>query len=1057
MEHLEQDPHRKIISIENRGRNLKTKLTGKLFTAAVGLALLSHSVVGNYSHAAPLEETIIPLPEAPAWGHFADTYKNNTSANKTVESNPAIGILSGFLELWTPGDSWDNGTKLNEEILNANIQYVADIAKTRTPQDETAAYYDDRRNQTYGAADGLGALSEVYRAMSGTYTTITSIPDDATTQKYNDGNGDNKGGDSTSELGKMVDLIGVVRGNYASTSQAKNYYSYMRPYRWLNDTSAIVPTLVPAISSTPATDGGFPSGHTNASYLAAYAMAYAVPERFQELLTRASEMGNNRIVAGMHSPLDVMGGRVMATALAAATLADPDNTTLKQAAYDQAHASLLTATGTAEDRFRDYDRNKAQYTQRLTYGFPQINSTTTAATVPKSAEVLLETRQPYLSAEQRRAVLATTALPSGYPVLDDPEGWGRLNLFAAADGYGAFTSDVTVTMDGSKGGFHAVDSWRNPISGAGRLFKQGSGTLRLLGSNTYAGGTQLEGGSLEGGSATAFGSGDVVNNGGQLVENVDGKLMIGGSFTQAAGGSLELNVSSASDVLAVAGAVTVNGKLRVKFTNGYTPEAGKTTLISYDANQQQGTFSSIELEGVPSKYQAKVVYEADRIALSLTAKSSTYYPGGGSETGVSAGSGTGATGGASASNTGTGTSPAEQQGHGTGQPAAASVQITASEDANGLATAILADTSIQQAITQAAARAAGSKTVTLVIDATGTPNAIQVTLSKSALSSLSGSSIEQVIVGTSLGTVSLNTDVLKTLNKAVTSELKLQFDQADAAALGSEAKLLVGTRPILTITAQSGSSNISSLDGGTIRIDIPYTPAAGEDIQAIIAYSIGQDGMPAAVRSQYSEGKVTLITSRLSRYAVGYHKVSFNDTASHWGSSFITFLAARDMINGDGDGSFAPDRSITRAEFVKLLSAMAQAGSADGSAAAFDDVSAGDWFAPYVAWAAEQGIVKGSLNGEFRPYAPIRREEMAVMLVRFAAQQSVDLRSTVDATVFTDQSLISAWAADAIASLQQAELFSGKTDNRFDPQGSATRAEAAKLLTLLLQRIQQQA
>ncbi len=56
--------------------------------------------------------------------------------------------------------------------------------------------------------------------------------------------------------------------------------------------------------------------------------------------------------------------------------------------------------------------------------------------VPKGAEVLLETRFPYLD-NTRRWVLATTGLPSGYPVLDDPEGWGRLDLYSAADGYGA--------------------------------------------------------------------------------------------------------------------------------------------------------------------------------------------------------------------------------------------------------------------------------------------------------------------------------------------------------------------------------------------------------------------------------------------------------------------------------------------------------------------------------------------------------------------------------------------------------------------------------------------
>lgn len=600
---------------------MKTKSTKKLLSVAVGLALVSNSVVLNPAMAAPAESSI-DLPAAPVWGHFVDNYKNNTSVNKAVYSNPTIGMLSGYLELWTPGSSWDNGTKLNSSVLDANIQYVANLSVSRTPEEETMAYFDDRRNQTYGAAEGLGSLTEVYRSKSGTYTTITSIPDDATTIKYNDGNGENKGGDSNSELGSMVDLIGKLRGNYASTTPAKNFYNYMRPFRWL-DPSIIIPTLVPAISTNPATDGGFPSGHTNASYLAALSLAYAVPERFQEQLTRASEMGNSRVVSGMHSPLDVMGGRVMATALAAAALADPDNAALKQAAYDEAHDILLTQTGTAEDRFSDYQKNKAQFTQRLTYGFPQINSTTLPMVVPKGAEVLLETRQPYLSGEQRRAVLATTGLQSGYPVLDDPEGWGRLNLFAAADGYGAFNSDVTVTMDASKGGFYAADRWRNDISGIGKLTKEGTGTLKLLGSNTYSGGTQINAGTIEGDSATAFGSGDVVNTSGSVVENVYGKMTLGGNFTQSAGGTLELNLTGANDVLEIKGAVNTNGKLHVNFANNYVPGSGLITLISHGANQRSGEFASIQIDGLPSKYASQVIYRNNQISLFITDTTNT--------------------------------------------------------------------------------------------------------------------------------------------------------------------------------------------------------------------------------------------------------------------------------------------------------------------------------------------------------------------------------------------------------------------------------------------------
>lgn len=849
---------------------MKTKLTNKLLSAAVGLAVISNSfVVGNPAMAASAVSSI-ELPAAPVWGHFVDSYQNNTSVNDAVYSNPAIGILSGYLDLWTPGSSWDNGTKLNNEVLNYNIQYVVDIAAARTPKEEEAAYYDDRRNQTYGAADGLGSLSDVYRSMSGTYTTITDIPDDATAVKYNDGNGQNKGGDANSRLGSMVDLIGKLRGNYASTNPAKKYYSYPRPYRW-TDPSIIVPTLLPARSSTPETDGGFPSGHTNASYLAALSLAYAVPERFQELLTRASEMGNNRIVAGMHSPLDVMGGRIMATALAAAALNDLENAALKQAAYDQAHEILLTQTGTAEDRFSDYEKNKAEYTKRLTYGFSPIQSAAEPMVVPKGAEILLETRLPYLSDEQRRMVLATTGLPSGYPLLDDPEGWGRLNLFAAADGYGAFDSDVMVTMDAGKGGFHAADQWRNDISGTGKLTKEGTGTLKLLGNNTYSGGTRINAGTLESDSATAFGSGDVVNTGGSVVESVYGKMTIGGDFAQSANGTLVLNLTGTDDVLEIKGKVQTDGKLRVNFANNYVPGSGTISLITHGANQRSGEFASVEIEGLPSKYRAQVIYQNNRIALSVTNKSGS---GNSSSDGRDS-----SKGGEVSNNTGSPAKP-EQPAPGTQEPNAKPEQPTTEDQAN----------TVNPFQSNAVSRETVLKAVSDAIAATKNENkTFSDTNGHWGGNSVAKAVKLRIVDGYEDGTFRPDAPVTR----------------AEFAAMITRAFGLASS------PASSGFKDTGS------NWAVGYIGALAE--KGIVTGYADGSFKPSATISRAEMVTIIARVMNLSALSTGV-QASFTDVSgSHWAAKAIEQASSAKLVQGISASSFAPDSKATRAEAVTLM------------------------------------------------------------------------------------------------------------------------------------------
>jgi autotransporter-associated beta strand protein len=594
--------------------------------------------------AAPADQGVADTAPVPGVTAFVDTIATNQRGDAryaTLDTNAGVRVLAGMLDIWrpltqivdagqtapavgafpavvnsawtgVPNDGTNGGTIVNATVHNYNIDYVVKATTTRTADQATSAYYDDRRGKGYSVTDAMGPLTAAWRGSTQQTTTITSVPADATTVLYNDGGNNNGvGGSANTSFGTVVDFVNMV-GNNGSTEPAKRFYKYARPFRWSTSVQ-VVPALLPARSTTPATDGGFTSGHSAEAMRNALAMAYVVPERFQEILSRGLELGESRILAGMHSPLDVLSGRIHGEAVVAGNLVDAANQTLKANAYAQAHTTLMAATGTnattyasfaqsgtvANDRFADYATNKANYIRRSTYGFPQIASATAAAVVPKGAEVLIETRLPYLSAEQRRVVLKTTALASGYPVMDDPEGWGRLNLFAAADGYGAFKGNVTVTMDAAKGSFHAADRWRNDISGTGKLIKQGTGALKLGGNNTWTGGTELAAGTLEATSAAAFGAGDLYVRGGTVIVNAANAVKVGGKYTQLAGTTtLELNALSATQAsFAVTGDATIaGGNLNVKFPGAYKPKAGDTITV-LSAGKLLGAFSKITVAG----------------------------------------------------------------------------------------------------------------------------------------------------------------------------------------------------------------------------------------------------------------------------------------------------------------------------------------------------------------------------------------------------------------------------------------------------------------------------
>ncbi len=336
---------------------------------------------------------------------FVDDYKSNVPTNLTPETNAVVRVLGGMAEVWKTGAAWNTGTPLRPDVLRANMRYCARVTQARTEAQAKEAFVYDRQHQSYAMIGGLGPLAAPYRSGAKAVTSITSAPDTTPATTISDAvpagapAGSAIGaGSYDSELGKVAKLVDTVRGPFASGNPGKYAFQYPRPWR-MNENSEVVDTgrtdtlgfpvydsevvvatqLLRQRNTSPTDDGGFPSGHTNAFHLAALAFAYAVPERFQELVTRAFELSHTRIMSGMHSTVDVIGGRIMATALAAATLADPANADLKAAARAQALAYFTQRTGTTadtlfahahsdpSDAYADRHANARALTPRLTY------------------------------------------------------------------------------------------------------------------------------------------------------------------------------------------------------------------------------------------------------------------------------------------------------------------------------------------------------------------------------------------------------------------------------------------------------------------------------------------------------------------------------------------------------------------------------------------------------------------------------------------------------------------------------------------------------------------
>ena len=151
-------------------------------------------------------------------------------------------------------------------------------------------------------------------------------------------------------------------------------------------------------------------------------------------------------------------------------------------------------------------------------------------------------------------------------------------------------------------------------------------------------------------------------------------------------------------------------------------------------------------------------------------------------------------------------------------------------------------------------------------------------------------------------------------------------------------------------------------------------------------------------------------------------------------------------MTGVSATEFAPEATTTRAMIVSILARLE--GVTTAEAAGFADVDDNDWYATAVNWAANVGVVNGYEDNTFRPNTAITREQLAAILMNYAAYKGEDVSNRADLTSYTDQP--STWAQEAMQWAVAEGLISGVTADTLQPQGAATRAQVAAILQRFL-------
>lgn len=393
-----------------------------------------------------------------------------------------------------------------------------------------------------------------------------------------------------------------------------------------------------------------------------------------------------------------------------------------------------------------------------------------------------------------------------------------------------------------------------------------------------------------------------------------------------------------------------------------------------------------------------------------------------------------------------------------GEVVTAVVPVGATGGANGTAIASIPNKAIADAIA-AAEKAAKDRqetekgiAVALEITMPKNATALTVTLTQESLSGLVSAGVSRLEINGGPVSLGLDMKALQEIQKQIGGNVNISI--APAAGLSSEAQTLIGNRPVFNITISGTKSGqglgLSSLGSGTATISIPYTPASNEVTAYLFGVYVDEDGKVQQIPNSFydSNSKSMVIpTDHFSVYGVGYGvPLQFTDISKHWAKASIEYVAAKGLVSGTAENTFSPNAAMTRGMLVAVLARLTEVDVKEYKDSSFTDVPGSKYYAPYIQWAYERGIIQGMGDGTFAPDKAITREQIAVIFTNYAKVAGHTLPAGKEAKGYADGGRIGSSYKAAVTAMQQAGIMTGDTANQFNPKSGTTRAEVSSML-----------